>query len=168
MTFTRTIQCNLKKKSMQPYFRKAKTMKMKKLITFLAIIAITMSITVNSLAAQNTNYSYNNVSHRFDSSPIMKNSGNWAKTYDDNTSITFQNSSLEQYQKSTVITYVSGEVRSASSEKTVSSGQPPVKSVISSTYTGNTYLYLRIRNPYYQTSSASPMTTSGYFEGYLG
>lgn len=142
-------------------------MKIKKLIAFVAIIAITMSITVNSLAAQNTNYAYNGLDHRFDSSPITKNSGNWAKTYDENTSITFQNSSLEQYQKSMVITFVSGKARSASGEKTVSSGQNPVKSVIKSTYTGNTYLYLRIRNPYHEQPNASPMTTSGSFYGYL-
>jgi len=143
-------------------------MKIKKVISFIIMAAIIMSVATSSLAAQSTNYAGSSISHRVDSSPITKSSGNWAKTYDSNTSITFQNSSLEQYQKSMVITYVSGTARAASSEKTVSSGQSPVKSVISSTYTGSTYLYLRIRNPYYQTSSASPMTTSGNFTGYLG
>lgn len=143
-------------------------MKIKKIVSFLIVVAIIMSVATSSLAVQTTNYGSSSISHRIDTSPITKNSGNWAKAYDDNTSITFQDSSLEQYQKSMVITYVSGTARAASSEKTVSSGQDPVKSVISSTYSGNTYLYLRIRNPYYQTSSASPMSTSGSFYGYLG
>lgn len=142
-------------------------MKIKKVISFIIIAAIIMSVATSSLADQATNYGGSAITHRIDSSPITKNSGNWTKTYDDNTSIRFQNSSLEQYQKSMVITYVSGTARPASSEKTVSSGQAAVKSDISSSYSGNTYLYLRIRNPYYQKSNASPMTTSGSFYGYL-
>lgn len=142
-------------------------MKIKKVISFIIIVAIIMSIATSTLAAQSTNYGSSAISHRIDSSPITKSSGNWTKIYDRNSSITFQNSSLERYQKSQAITYVSGTARAASSEKTITTGVA-LSSTISSGYVGSTYLYLRIRNPYYQTSNASPMTTSGNFEGYLG
>lgn len=130
------------------------------MVTFLVLMFAFCSVALAAGGVQL--YDYGPITHRIDFGPLDKSTAaSWLSGSDHNSSVSFNNASLTRYQKSRVITE---DGIAMSDEKTVNSGGSGQFSSIYSAYKSVEHTYLRVRNPYYGTSNASPMSTIGNFQ----
>lgn len=118
---------------------------MKKIIATILCFILVFAFIGNAMAASgNTVYNRSGTTHRFDTVALAKGSAtSWLRGYDDNTSITFTNTSLPKYQRSVIITPTEATM---SATADVTTGENQSFSIKASQLT-TPHAQLRVRNP---------------------